>query len=196
MKLFTAAASIFLTTAAALAQDTHTAATHETVGAMPSQAQGLATGITAVVVFVIVAVFLQIVVWPKITKGLDDRANKIKEEIESAEAARMQAKMALDQYEKSLSEARAEAQKMIEQAKAMQATQLAEMKTRADAELANMKGKAIADIEAAKKQALSDIYSQTSTLATSVAGKILKREVNAGDQSRFIQEALAGLGKN
>lgn len=172
----------------------HVAAHSEKAGVIPTIAQGIVPAIVALLVFAVVFIVLKIKVWPNIIKGLQDRENKIKEEIESAEAARVQAKMALEQYERSLSEARAEAQKMIDQAKVQQASQIAEMKSRADAELAGMKAKAIADIESAKKQALSEIYTQTASLASNVAGKILKREVNAGDQSRLVEEAIAGLG--
>lgn len=166
---------------------------HEKLAALPPTPAGLWTGITAIVVFIITAAFLGAVVWPKILKGLTDRENKIKSEIESAEAARMQASMALEQYQKSLAEARAEAQKMIDTAKVQMASQIAEMKAKAEGDAAALKAKAMSEIEAAKKQALSDIYTQSSTLATQVAGKILAREVNGNDSQRFVEEALAGM---
>ena len=186
-----------LPAAAALAQphgETAEGAAHEAPKAIPSTHEGLATAITALVVFAVVFAILAVKVWPAISKGLDERAAKIKSEIDAAEQARVRAKQALAEYEKSLGEARNEAQKMIEQAKQAQAAHMAEMKTRNDAEIAAAKSKMLADIEAAKKQALADIYSQTATLATSVAGKILKRDITPGDQTRFLEEAIGGLG--
>jgi F-type H+-transporting ATPase subunit b len=158
--------------------------------------QGVVAGVVAVVLFLLVFAVLSIAVWPKISKGLADREDKIRHEIESAEAARVQAKMALDQYEKSLAEARAEAQKMIDAAKGQMSAQVAEMKAKADADVATMKAKAMTEIEAAKKQALSDIYAHSSQLATQVAGKILRREVGQGDTQRLVDEALAGMTRN
>ena len=61
--------------------------------------------ITALVVFSIAFGALSIFVWPKITKGLDDRNEKILGEIKAAEDARAQAKQALAEYESSLAEA-------------------------------------------------------------------------------------------
>ena len=62
--------------------DTHGAhASHEPVGAIPSVKQGVVTGITAVIVFLVVAGVLGAKVWPTISKGLDERASKIKGEI-------------------------------------------------------------------------------------------------------------------
>jgi hypothetical protein len=65
--------------------------------------------VTTIVVFLIAFGILYVKVWPMITKGLDDRQNKILEEIESAEEARAQAKEALAEYERELAGARDEA---------------------------------------------------------------------------------------
>lgn len=165
-------------------------------GPIPTLNQGIGTAVAAVVVFLICAVVLGAFVWPKISKGLTEREHKIRSEIEAAEAARAQASMALEQYQRSLAEARAEAQKMIDAAKVQMNAQVAEMKAKADNEVAALKVKAMGEIEAAKKQALSDIYSSSAALATQVAGKILRRDINAGDNQRLVDEALAGMGKN
>ncbi len=73
--------------------------------------------ITGIVVFVVALVALRILVWPKITAGLDERNEKIISEIQSAEEAREQAKSALEDYERELSRAREEASKMIADAR-------------------------------------------------------------------------------
>lgn len=166
---------------------------HEKVGAILTAKQGLWTGITALVVFAIAAAVLGLFVWPKISAGLDERAKKIKDEIEAAEMARAQAKDALEQYQQSLSQARAEAQKEIDKARAQAQAISAELKTKADAELNAMREKAMRDIDNAKRAAVSEVYAQGSALAASMAGKILKREVNAGDTQRLLDESVRQL---
>ncbi len=166
---------------------------HEEVGAMPTWYQGAATGLTAVAVFFIVAIFLGVVVWPKISKGLDDRNAKILGEIEAAEMARKQAKDALEEYQRNLQQARAEASKMIEQTRAQQVELAAQLKAKADAEVAALREKAMKDIDTAKRAAIAEIYGQTATLATNVASKILRREINPGDQQRLVEESLGQL---
>jgi len=143
--------------------------------------------------FVIVVAILAVKVWPKILGALDERQNKIRAEIQAAEDARKQAAAALERYEKSLAEARAEAQQLIEKTKAEQATLAADLRAKADAELTAMRERAQRDIEAAKKQAVSEIYAQAATLATDLAGKILKREISATAQRRLIDESLGEL---
>ena len=65
--------------------------------------------VTALVVFLIAFGFLYVKVWPQIVKGLDDRQRKIRQEIDTAEDAREQAKAALAEYERELASARDEA---------------------------------------------------------------------------------------
>lgn len=165
----------------------------EGVGAVPSKEQGLMTGITALIVFAISAAFLGVVVWPKLTVALDERAAKIRGEITAAEEARKQARDALNEYERNLAEARAEAQKMLEDTRAQQASMAAELRARADSELNALREKAKVEIEAAKKQAIAEIYSESVMIATAMAGKILQREVTVADQQRLMDESLAEL---
>lgn len=165
----------------------------EDVGAIPNTKQGVVTGVTALIVFALAAAFLGAVVWPKLTVALDERANKIRSEIKSAEDARQQAKEALAEYERNLAEARAEAQKMLDATRSQQTAMAADLKAKADADLNMMREKAKADIEAAKKQALAEIYTESVMIATAMAGRILEREVSVADQQRLIDESLAEL---
>lgn len=169
---------------------------HESVGPVPTVKQAMAPALATVIVFVIVLFILSTQVWPKITKGLADREAKIRAEIQNAEDARKQAKEALEQYQQNLAEARAEANKMIEQARLQQQTLANELKAKADAELGAMREKAMRDIDAAKRSALSEIYAESTALATTIAGKILRRELGVSDNQRLVDESLAELGKS
>jgi F-type H+-transporting ATPase subunit b len=166
---------------------------HNEASVLPTPLQGLVPLITALIVFLIVLGVLSTLAWPKILKGLKDRENKIRDEIQSAEMARKQAKDALEQYEKSLADARAEAQKMLEKARTQQQALADELRAKADAEMSAMKDKARREIEAAKREALADLYQTASELATGAASKILRREVNASDSRRMIEETMANL---
>jgi F-type H+-transporting ATPase subunit b len=148
---------------------------------------------TTLVVFLVAFGFLYIKVWPKIIQGLDDRQNKIREEIESAEEARAQAKDALAEYERELASAHKEAGAMIAKAKEDAKAAAAELKTRNEAELAEMKQRAIRDLETAKRAAITELHAETATLAAQIAGRILPRELSAQDQQRLVDESLAEL---
>jgi len=163
---------------------------HDPVGVIPTVRQGIVPAIVALVVFSVVFGLLSTMVWPKISAGLKERENKIRDEIDSAEQARKQAKDALDQYQQSLAQARAESQKMLEQTKAQQLALAADLKAKAEVELGQLREKATRDIEQAKRAAIAEIYAQTTTLATAVAAKILRREIRPEDQQQLVEESL------
>jgi len=146
--------------------------------------------IAAVLVFLLALAVLSKTAWPKIMKGLEDRENKIRNEISSAEQARTRADEALKQYEKSLAEAKAEAARMIEATKAEQSRLAADLRVKAEAEINELREGALRSIDAAKKAALADVYSEAADLATRVASKVLEREVNPGDQKRLIEQSV------
>lgn len=202
LSVLTSPALMLMLSASAFAQE-HAAGAghegHEVVGAIPSVQQGLYTGITALVVFLIVLVVLTVKVWPTISKALDDRASKIRNSIESAEQAQKDARAALEQYEKSLAQARAEAQKMLDDTKTQQTALASEMRARNDADISAMREKAKREIDQAKRAAVAEIHEHATELAMNIAAKILQREIGPQDQQRLVRESLAeipGAGRN
>lgn len=205
--ILTAAAPLLLVTMSALAQGhdahghaagdaAHAAAAHAdpgTAGVLPTIQQGIVPMIVTLVVFAVVFAVLAVKVWPAISNGLKEREDKIRNAIEEAELAQEQAKAALEQYERNLAQARAEAQKMLDDAKNQQQAIAAELKAKAEVELNGMREKAKRDIESAKAAAVIELNGYAATLATDMARKILKREVSGGDQQRLITESLAEL---
>jgi F-type H+-transporting ATPase subunit b len=166
---------------------------HGPPAVIPPAKEGLGAAITSLLVFALVFFILYVKVWPIITKGLDERASKIREEIAAAEAARKQAKDALDEYERSLSQARAESQQMLEETKSQQAELAAQLRAKADQELNAMRDRAKRDIEAAKRTALNEIYTESVGLASTMASKILQREISVTDQQNLVNESLAEM---
>lgn len=152
--------------------------------------------VTAFVVFGIVFAVLAKFVWPTVSKGLDERNAKIVGEIKAAEEARAAAKAAQAEFERSLANARDEAANMIKQARADAQRVADELKAKNDQELAEKVARANADIEAARKAAVADMQAQSAALATEIAGKILRRQVNDQDNARLVQESLKELASS
>jgi len=148
---------------------------------------------TALIVFGITFAMLGVFVWPKILKGLDDRNNKILSEIRAAEAAQVKAKAAQSEFEKRLDEARAEADRTIRAARVEAERQADELRARAVLDLEEIKSRATQELEGAKRAALREIHAVAASLATTVAGKILKREIQPADQKRLVEESLSEL---
>lgn len=155
----------------------------------------LFTGLTALIVFVVVLVVLSWKVWPQISQGLDDRNNKIRDEIAAAEAARAEASAAMEAYQAELSNAREEASRMIQTARAEAKAAADALRDRNETELGEMKQRATQEIAQAKESAISELHAEAAALATAVASRILKREVTADDQQRLVEESLRELSK-
>jgi F-type H+-transporting ATPase subunit b len=155
----------------------------------------LVPAITSIVVFVVFFLILRATVWPKIVGGLNDRAAKIRGEIEAAEQAREEAKAAQDEYRLALADARKEAGEMISRAKADAKSAADELRKRNEAELTEMKQRAGEDINSAKLAAIKDLHLEAASLATALAGKILQREISVEDQQRLVEESLRELGR-
>ncbi len=149
--------------------------------------------VTALVVFLIAFGFLYLKVWPRIIKGLDEREEKIRREIRSAEEAQEQAKEALAQYERELGAAREEATALIARAKADAKAAAHELRERNTAELAEMKQRAMRDLDAARNAAIVELHNEAAVLASEIAAKILKREITLKDQERLVEESLEEL---
>jgi F-type H+-transporting ATPase subunit b len=149
--------------------------------------------VTAFTVFGVAFAILSLVVWPKIARALDERNAKIVGEIKAAEEARAAAKSAQSEFERSLANAREDAANMIKQARADAQRVADELKARNEQELAEKVARANADIEAARKAAVAELQAQSASLATEIAGKILRRQVNDQDNARLVQESLQEL---
>jgi len=171
-----------------LAADTETAVEHAEVMAL-----NLLPAITSMVVFLLAFGFLYLKVWPKILKGLDDRDQKIRQEIANAEAAREKANAALAEYEKELASARHEANELIAQARADAKAVAKDLRDRNEVELVEMKQRATRDLESAKRAAITELHAESASLAADIAARILKREISADDQQRLVDESLGEL---
>ncbi len=148
---------------------------------------------TSLAVFLIAFTILAIFVWPKITRALDERERKIRDEIKSAEEARAAAVAAQKQYEEELTKAQRSAQETIAKATADARAKAEELRQENEKHLSEMKLRARRDIESAKEAAIAELHSEASSLAAAMAAKILRREISAGDQERLLGESLEEL---
>jgi len=153
------------------------------------------TQVTAIVVFVIFLFIAMKFIWPIILNGLDQREQKLRDDLDAAEEARQQAKAALEEYERALSEAKAEATNMIAKAKQDAKSAAEELRSNNTKELASLKLVAAADIESAKQTAIGELHVEASTLAIAIASKILGREISDLDQQSLLDESLSELSE-
>ena len=155
--------------------------------------QGIVTGVVTIVIFALLVAILGKYAWGPILSGLKAREEKIRKDIAEAEAARAKAQATLDEYNRQLATAEQKVREMIAQATRDGENLATQIRARAQQEAEDTKERAIKDIDAARDQALSEIYQQTAELATRVAEKIIRRNLNADDQRDLVNQSLQEL---
>ena len=144
-------------------------------------------------IFAIMLIILYPTAWKNVLAGLKAREAKIRGDIANAEAARSKAEATLKEYTVKLQQTESTVRDMIAKAVTDAEATAASIRARGQAEAEEAKEKALKDIEAAKSTALREVYDQTATLATSVAEKILRRNLNVDDQRDLVARSLEQL---
>lgn len=147
----------------------------------------------AIIAFVLLFLILKSKAWGPILKGLQERENKIRYDLQEAEDKATQANATLDEYQTKLKEAHAEAQKLVDQARKDAEAVRARLVSETEEEIARLKDRAQSEITQAKQAAVQALYAQTAQLATAVAGKLLKREISDNDAQSLVDESLQEL---
>jgi F-type H+-transporting ATPase subunit b len=168
------------------------AAEHQPEPLMPDplKATTIASALWVIAIFLIVLAILYPTAWKNIIAGLKAREQRIRNDIAEAEAARAKAEATLREYTAQLATAEQRVRDMLSSATADGERLATQIRARAEAEAQDAKERATKEIESAKRQAIAEIYEQTAILATSVAEKILRRNLNPEDQRDLVTRSL------
>jgi F-type H+-transporting ATPase subunit b len=149
--------------------------------------------IWVLVIFVILVIILQRTAWKNVLAGLKAREERIRKDIADAESARLKSEQALQQYNTTLATAEGKVRDILSQA-AVDAEKIGtSIRMRAQQDAEEAKERATKDIESAKQAALVELHNYTAELATSVAEKIIRRNLNPDDQRDLVQQSLSQL---
>jgi F-type H+-transporting ATPase subunit b len=155
---------------------------------LPETGEIIAGGLSFLILFGALAKFA----FPAIRTAMDERAEKIRSDLEKADTAKVDAEAKATEYQRKLDEAKTEAAKIMEEARQTSDQYRDQRKTEADAEIADLKERAAADVEASKTQALSDLRNEVADLAIGAAeqvvAKSLDRETNVALVEQYIDQ--------
>ena len=132
----------------------------------------------------------------KIKAIIDQRREAADKQITEAETAKSEALAIKQTYEQNMLEAKAKADDLLMTAQRTANSRSEEIISQAQQQAAQIKSKAAADIELEKKKALNEAKNEISDLAMAIAGKVVARELNAGDQADMIDRFIDELGDN
>ena len=143
----------------------------------------------------IVLTVVRIFFLDKIKAILDQRREAADKEITDAQAAKAEALVIKETYEKNMLEAKAQASSILERAQRSATIRGEEIIRQANDEAVAIREKASADIAQEKKKAINDAKDEIAGLSLAIAGKVVGRELTADDQKTLIDSFIDELGE-
>lgn len=136
--------------------------------------------------FLVLLIFM---VWkgvPAVRGAMDQRAEKIRTDLDAADQAKAEAVQIKSDHAAELAGAKAEAAKLIDDARAQAERLKAELSARAESDIAEMRERAAADIEAGRAQALADLRAEVSQIAVGAAERVVQANLDAEAQRALV----------
>ena len=130
----------------------------------------------------------------KIKAILDQRREAADKEITDAQAAKAEALVIKETYEKNMLEAKQQASTILERAQKTANIRGEEIIRQANEEAVAIREKASADIAQEKKKAINDAKDEIAGISLAIAGKVVGRELTADDQKALIDSFINELG--
>lgn len=147
------------------------------------------------ITFLVLMWLVKIVAWKPITKMMQDRSDKIVNDIDSAKESRTKAAELAQKRQAELDKARDDANTIINTAKQNGQRQQEQIVEDARNEASNLKSSAEKDIEQERQEALANSRKYVASLSVEIASKIISKELNEDDQKGLVDSYIEGLGK-
>ncbi|MDR0870744.1 MAG: F0F1 ATP synthase subunit B [Planctomycetaceae bacterium] len=144
----------------------------------------------SLVIFLIVFGILAKFAFGPIAKALDAREQAVADQIAAAGKANEEAKTILTQYHQKLADSKDEVRQIIETAKQDAEKSAAGIIAKAHGEADILQQRAKKEIEQATVNALQSIAEKSASVATRLAGKLIKAEVRPEQHKDLIEAAL------
>lgn len=142
-------------------------------------------------------IVLGLLIWkggPAIKAGWNGRIERIKGEIETAEASRTEGESALTDVQGRIANADNERQRILAEARQTAEALKAQLVAKAEQDAADLKARAAADVESAKTQVLADLRAEVAQLALGAAEAVVASNLDAGTQTELIESYIAKVG--
>lgn len=154
-----------------------------------------ATGdlIWSVISFAVLLVLLVKFAFPPLRRMMEQRTEKIRTDIESAEAARNEAESVLAEYRSQLEEARRESSRIIEEARRTADALREEIITVANADANEIRRRAEESLEQERQRVVAEVRDEMGQLAVDLAQRILEVEIERSSTDPLVASFLSEI---
>jgi F-type H+-transporting ATPase subunit b len=144
-------------------------------------------------VFGLSLLLLSKLAFPRIAEALDKRQRAIEEAIDTSERTKREAEQLLAEYRERLKAARVQADEITASARKAGETREREALEAARVKREELMEQARRDIEAETRRAIQEIRAEVADLTIMATEKVTRKALNADDQKRLVEDALAEL---
>lgn len=157
-------------------------------------AQLLADTVLLMLAMLVMFTFLSYLLFNPAREFLKKRQDKIKSDIDTAQADKEQAKLLKEDYEARIKNINREADEILSQARQKALQNAEQIKEEANEEAARIIARANAQIELDKKKAADDMKKEMISIASLMAGKAVAASIDAKVQDSLLEETLKEIG--
>jgi len=150
--------------------------------------------LVSIIQFLVLYWLLRRFLWGPVTRTLDDRARRIREGLDLAEASKRERERIKEEVAELLAQARREAGAIAERTTKAAEAAAADIRTQAKGEADRIREKGRTDAQQLHDQALAQLRSEVAAMAVLAASRILGREINADQHRALIERSLDEAG--
>ena len=151
--------------------------------------------ISAITNFIILLVAMYFLMYKPLKKTMDLRHDKIKGDIEAAEALKTDADQMKAEISAELAKSRETAQEIINRAEKTAEAQKNDIMAEARAEAQKLIEKANAEIKEEKEKVLSEIRNEAATLAIFAASKLIEKDLDDDAHKKLVDKYIEEAGE-
>lgn len=140
--------------------------------------------------FLVLLVVLRYFIWPKLRRSIDERGQRIADDLAAAEAQTAAARADVAEYEAQRAAIRAEANVAVEEARAVLERERSEQLAAANARIAERRAAAVAEVEAAREAARADVESAVAAVVASAGQLATGRTPDDAVVRRIVTETM------
>ncbi len=150
-------------------------------------------GIWTLIVFLLLLFVLSKFAWKPMMQGLEHRERAIHSALHEAQQAREEASRLRAELEEQMRKANDQARQMLDETRRAAERTNAEMIAEAHKQIQADKDRLQRELRMDAEQARRELQTHVAELATLVAGKVIRRQMNNDDHRQLVEEALAEL---
>lgn len=133
--------------------------------------------------------------WKVLSTILDQRALKIKADMDEAQKLKDEAQALLAEYQRKQRDAMREAEDIIANAKSLASRQIKESADKLEQNLARREKASLEKIAQAEAQAVAEVRREAVDVATAAAARLIQDQLNSHKGAALIDQAISEVGK-